>query len=185
MNEHSAGGSNPDDWGKFVSQANDAFLGALEAQMKAQAALVQSWNETMVEQIDDPTMQEETLDSFAEAWDIWVSLSEKQYQNALEGMEEGEFSSEEFRDEWLSAANNAFKEVMGTNAYAAATGNTVEAVLTAQREADAAAQDTLSVLGFATRDDITEVGERLVELERRQHAIENKLDQLLDWAEEQ
>jgi hypothetical protein len=34
-------------------------------------------------------------------------------------------------------------------------------------------------MGFATTRDVEEVGERLVELERRQHAVEKKLDELL------
>jgi hypothetical protein len=39
-------------------------------------------------------------------------------------------------------------------------------------------------MGFSTREDVEEVGERLVELERRQHEVEQKLDQILDHLEE-
>ncbi len=86
----------------------------------------------------------------------------------------------EFRDIWLSAANNAFKEVLSTTAFAAATGETTDVALDLRQEFDDAAMETLEMYGFATRDDVLEVGERLVELERRQHAIETKLDQVLD-----
>ena len=41
-------------------------------------------------------------------------------------------------------------------------------------------QDTLESLGFATRDDVDEVAERLIELERRQHEVSKKLDRLLE-----
>jgi BMFP domain-containing protein YqiC len=45
-------------------------------------------------------------------------------------------------------------------------------------------QDTVAQMGMATRDDVEEVGERLVELERRQHDVEEKLDRVLDAVEE-
>ena len=45
-------------------------------------------------------------------------------------------------------------------------------------------QDTLAQMGMATRGDVEEVGERLVELERRQHNLEEKIDRLLDAVEE-
>jgi polyhydroxyalkanoate synthesis regulator phasin len=53
-----------------------------------------------------------------------------------------------------------------------------------QQEVDDVTQDTISQMGMPTRDDVTEIGERIVELERRQHAVENKLDQILDAVEE-
>jgi hypothetical protein len=53
-----------------------------------------------------------------------------------------------------------------------------------QQEADDMSQDTLEQLGFPTRDDVDEVAERLIELERRQHAVEQKLDRVLEQLEE-
>ena len=90
----------------------------------------------------------------------------------------------DLRDIWLSAANESFEEVMGTTAFAAATGQAVDEVLDAQSQVQAASQETLRELGLATRDDVQEVGERLVELERRQHAVEEKLDRVLEHLEE-
>jgi hypothetical protein len=86
----------------------------------------------------------------------------------------------EMRDIWLQSANEAFKEVMGTSAFAAANGQLVEAMMDMQEEADEVTQDTIQQLGLPTRDDVMEVGERLVELERRQHAVEQKLDEILE-----
>jgi hypothetical protein len=86
---------------------------------------------------------------------------------------------EDFRDIWLNAANESFKEVMGTSAFAAATGETVGDALELQQAIDAATEETLAALGFATGGDVEEVGARLVELERRQHAVEEKLDRVL------
>ena len=87
---------------------------------------------------------------------------------------------EEFRDIWFNAANTAFKESMSTTAFAAATGQNVEDVLDLQQQMNEATEQTLHGMGFATTGDVREVGERLVEIERRQHAIEEKLDQLLE-----
>lgn len=41
-------------------------------------------------------------------------------------------------------------------------------------------EDTIAQLGCPTRDDVDEVAERLVELERRQHGIEKKLDRIVE-----
>jgi len=91
---------------------------------------------------------------------------------------------EEFRDIWLNTANEAFKEVMSTTAFAKMTGETVGDVLELQEQADEAAQETLNSLGFATEGDVVEIGDRLVELERRQHAVEQKLDRVLEHVED-
>jgi hypothetical protein len=53
-------------------------------------------------------------------------------------------------------------------------------MMEAQQDASEATQDAISQAGFPTRDDVEEVGERLVELERRQHAVEGKLDRILE-----
>jgi hypothetical protein len=73
---------------------------------------------------------------------------------------------------------------MGTSAFAAATGETLGAALDAKTQVDEATTDLLHAYGLAAADDIEEVGERLVELERRQHAVERKLDRVLDAIEE-
>jgi len=69
---------------------------------------------------------------------------------------------------------------MSTSAFAAANGQLVEAMMEMQQEVDEVTQDTISRMGMPTRDDIDEVGERLIELERRQHDVEQKLDRILD-----
>jgi len=73
---------------------------------------------------------------------------------------------------------------MGTSAFAAATGQTIGDMLEASEQLDHASQETLRSMGFATEGDIEEIGERLVELERRQHAVEQKIDRLIELQEE-
>jgi aminoglycoside phosphotransferase family enzyme len=73
---------------------------------------------------------------------------------------------------------------MSTSAFASANGQLVETMMEMQQEVDDVTQDTISQMGMPTRDDIEEVGERLIELERRQHAVEEKLDRVLDALEE-
>jgi hypothetical protein len=62
------------------------------------------------------------------------------------------------------------------------TGQNLESVLDFQQQMNDTAEETLHGMGFATTGDIREIGERLVEVERRQQAIESKLDQLIDQA---
>ena len=49
---------------------------------------------------------------------------------------------------------------------------------------DEMADETLHNLGFATKNDVQEIGERLIELERRQHAVETKLDTIIEHVED-
>jgi len=105
-------------------------------------------------------------------------------ERANDQLEGEDVDIEEFRDIWLNTANEAFKEVMSTTAFAKMTGETVGDVLELQEQADEAAQETLNSLGFATEGDVVEIGDRLVELERRQHAVEQKLDRVLEHVED-
>jgi aminoglycoside phosphotransferase family enzyme len=73
---------------------------------------------------------------------------------------------------------------MSTSAFAAANGQLVERMMDMRQEADDVSQETIAQLGFPTRDDMDEVAERLVEVERRQHDVEEKLDRILDHLEE-
>jgi hypothetical protein len=99
-------------------------------------------------------------------------------------MEGEDVAPEEIRDTWLSAANDSFSEIMGTAAFANVTGQTIGEGLDMRQQLDELSQETLHDLGMATKGDVQEVGERLVELERRQHAVETKLDQVLEHLEE-
>ena len=52
-----------------------------------------------------------------------------------------------------------------------------------QQDAQEMNQDAIAQMGFPTRENVDEVAERLVELERRQHAVEEKLDRILEQLE--
>ncbi|AFK21053.1 poly(R)-hydroxyalkanoic acid synthase subunit (plasmid) [Haloferax mediterranei ATCC 33500] len=170
-----------DEWTMYAAEMNETMLAALERNVEAQTQFVESWLDALEE---TPEMSTETisegLNGYARAYEVWMNAAEQQFERASDAFEGEDVSANEFRDIWLNSANEAFKEVMGTSAFAAATGQTVEDALEMQREVDEAAQSTLRTLGFATEGDIDEVAERLVELERRQHAVETKLDRLLD-----
>ncbi|ELZ94471.1 poly(3-hydroxyalkanoate) synthase subunit PhaE [Haloferax mucosum ATCC BAA-1512] len=169
-----------DEWTKYATEMNESMFAALERNVEAQSQFVESW----LDALEDTEMSSETmsegLNGYARAYKVWMEAAEQQFERASDAFEGEDVSTEEFRDIWLKSSNEAFKEVMSTSAFAAATGQTVEDVMEMQQEVDAAAQSTLRTLGFATEGDIGEVAERLVELERRQHAVETKLDRLLD-----
>jgi hypothetical protein len=171
------------DWNQFVEQMNEQFVEAVETNMEAQAEFVESWTETVEESVEDV----DTVDGvqgYARAYEAWMDAADQMVQRANDAVEGEEVEFEEFRDVWLNTANEAFSEVMSTSAFAAVTGQTVADAMETKRRADEAAEATLHDLGLPTESDIQEVGDRLVELERRQHAVEQKLDRVLEHVEE-
>jgi hypothetical protein len=133
-------------------------------------------------------MSEEHLDDGMQgslrAYEAWMEAAETSFERMGDAIEGEDVDPEEFRDVWLRAANEGFKETMSTTAFAAATGQGVEEVLDVRQQIDDASEETLHALGFATVGDVREVGERLVETERRLHAVEEKLDRVLDEVSE-
>jgi hypothetical protein len=166
----------------FFEQLSETYSEALKRNLDAQAAFADQWMESMEE-----AMSEERLDDASEgavrAYEAWMDAAESSFERVGDALEGEDVDPEEFRDIWFNAANKAFKESMSTTAFAAATGQNVEDVLDFQAQLNDAAEDTLHGMGFATTGDVREVGERLVELERRQKAIEDKLDRILEQDE--
>lgn len=172
-------GSVQEQWTDYMHQMNEQFVDAMEANARAQTEFVESWSDT-VEELTDGGDLADGIEGYAQAYSVWMDAAEE----VLEEVTSGEISPEEFQDLWLDAANEAFKEVMSTDAFAALTGRRVEDALELRQATDEATQKTLHELGFATEGDVRETGERLVELERRQQAVERKLDRILDHLEE-
>jgi hypothetical protein len=166
-------------WNEFVQRMNEEFLDAMEQNMEAQAEFVETWSDTVSEAAGDEEFSS-GVEGYARAYDVWMDAAQQMVERANDAFEGEDVEVEEFRDVWLNSANQAFKEVMSTPAFAAVTGETVGDALEARQQADEAAENTLHTLGFATENDVQEVGERLVELERRQQAVENKLDRILE-----
>ncbi|MCU4752901.1 poly(R)-hydroxyalkanoic acid synthase subunit [Halobacteria archaeon AArc-curdl1] len=171
-------------WNAFVEQWNEQFMDALETNMEAQAQFVESWSEAVEGTIEEDDLSE-GVQGYSRAYEAWMDASDQMVERMNDVVEGEDVDLEEFRDIWLNTSNEAFKEVMTTTAFARLTGETVGDVLEAQQQADEAAETTLRTLGFATESDVVEVGDRLVELERRQHAVEQKLDRVLEHLEEQ
>ncbi|ELY35484.1 hypothetical protein C497_13076 [Halalkalicoccus jeotgali B3] len=171
-------------WNEFMQSMNDQFARSLEQNVEAQASFVESWVEA-VEETTDPEQFEEGAEGYANAYATWMDASQRAYERSMDLVSGEEVATEEFRDIWLNAANEAFKDVTDTTAFAAATGQTVEEALDYRQEIDEMADETLHNLGFATKSDVQEVGERLIELERRQHAVENKLDTVIEHLEDE
>ena len=176
--------SRPDirNWNAVAEQWNEQFLEALEDNMEAQAQFVESWSEAIEETTEDVDVSE-GVQGYVRAYEAWMNASEQMFERMNDVLEGEDVDPDEFRDIWLNTANEAFKEVMETTAFARTTGETVGDVLEAQQWADESAEATLRTLGFATESDVLEVGDRLVELERRQHAVEEKLDRVLEILE--
>ena len=173
-----------DEWSEMVEQMNEAVAESVEQNVKAQAAFAESWAEAVDDSIPDEEELSEGFQGYNAAYEEWMSAAERMFQRSTDAAAGEDVDPTELRDIWLQSANEAFKQVMGTSAFAAANGQLVETMMEMRQEADEVGQDTLAQLGFPTRDDVDEVAERLVELERRQHSTEEKLDRVLDALED-
>ncbi len=165
-------------WNEYLNELNETASEVFAQNMEIQSQFIDSW----LAALDEATMDEQVADGITgsvRAYEVWMEAAEAQFELVEQAMVGEDVEPEAFRDIWLNAANDAFKEVMGTSAFAAATGQTVGETLSASQQLDEMSQETLHSLGFGTRSDIQEVGERLLELERRQHAVERKLDRVL------
>jgi len=171
-------------WTEMVEEMNDAVADSLEQNMKSQAAFVESWAEAVEDSVPEEDAMAEGIQGYNRAYEVWMDAAEQMFERTTDAAQGEDVEPAEYRDIWLRSANEAFKEVMSTSAFAAANGQLVESMMEMRREADDVSQETLSQMGFSTRDDIDEVGERLVELERRQQDVEEKLDQIIDHLEE-
>jgi hypothetical protein len=169
-----------EDWNEMVEEMNDAVADSVEQNMKAQAAFMESWADAVEGSMPEEDAVAEGFEGYNRAYEVWMDASEKMFERTTASAQGEDVDPSEVRDIWLQSANEAFKEVMGTSAFAAANGQLVETMMDMQEEADEVTQDTIQQLGLPTRDDVMEVGERLVELERRQHAVEQKLDEILE-----
>jgi hypothetical protein len=168
------------DWNEMIEGMNDAVAESIEQNMAAQAKFMQSWAESFGESVPEEEVMADGIEGYGRAYEVWMDAAERMVERAGAVAEGEDVDPSEFRDIWLQSANEAFKEVLSTEAFAAANGQLVEVVMEAQQDASEATQDAISQAGFPTRDDVEEVGERLVELERRQHAVEEKLDRILE-----
>jgi len=173
-----------DEWSEMVEQMNDAVADSMEQNMKAQAAFAESWADAVEDSIPEEETMSDGLQGYNRAYEVWMDAAEQLLERTTDATQGEDVDPAEFRDIWLQSANEAFKEVMSTSAFAAANGQLVERMMEMRREADDVSQETIAQLGLPTRDDIDEVGERMVELERRQHAVEEKLDRVLEHLEE-
>jgi len=172
------------DWSELVEQMNDAVAESIEQNMEAQTAFVESWTDAVDDSIPEEDVVSEGIEGYAAAYEVWMDAAEEMFDRTTAAAEGEDVEPTEFRDIWLQSANEAFKEVMSTSAFASANGQLVEAMMEMQQDVDEVTQDTVARMGMATRSDVEEVGERLVELERRQHELEGKIDRILDAVEE-
>jgi len=166
-----------------MEDMNEQFVETLEENVEAQAEFVEAWSETLESSTDDERLSE-GVEGYAKAYQVWMDAAQEMVERTADAAEGEEVDADEFRDVWLNSANQAFKEVMSTSAFAAATGETVQDALEVRQMADENAEATLRQLRMPTQGDVEEIGERLVELERRQHEVEQKLDRILEAVEE-
>jgi len=172
----------PTAWFERVAALNDLYADSVSQTMDAQGRVVDAW----LDSIEESTSQERTqegVESVFDVYAIWMQAARDSLEEVNDAMEGEDVPIERLRDIWLTAANRAFKEVMWTSAFAEAIGESTGDVLEMRQRLDDVTETTLHEIGLPTEGDIREVGERLVELERRQHDVEARLGELLDAVE--
>jgi hypothetical protein len=169
----------PAEWNELVENMNNAVAQSMEQNMEASAAFMESWADAMEDSVPDEEALSSGVEGYSDAYEVWMNAAEEMSGRTTAAAEGEDVDMTEFRDIWLQSANEAFKEVMGTSAFAAANGQLVNSMMEMREEVDAMGEDTLEQLGMPTQSDIDEVGERIIELERRQHSVEKKLDRII------
>ncbi|MFW5905694.1 MAG: poly(R)-hydroxyalkanoic acid synthase subunit PhaE [archaeon] len=178
---------NPDvqqEWNEMVEDMNDAVADSLQQNMQAQAAFVETWTDAFTDSVLGEEELIDGIEGYNQAYEVWADAAERMFERSSDAAQGEDVDPSEFRDIWLQSANEAFKEIMGTSAFAAANGQMIEAMMDMRQQADEVSQETIAEMGFPTRGDVEEVGERLLELERRQQDVEEKLDRVLEALEE-
>ena len=172
------------EWGDLFGQMNEAVAESFEKNLEAQSAMMESWMGSFEGSMPDDEVMGDGMEGMAGAYEVWMNAAEEMFERTTDAAQGEDVAPQEFRDIWLRSANEAFSEVLSTTAFAHANGQLVEQVMEMQEEMTEMTEDQLATMGIATNDDVQEVGERLIELERRQHTVEKKLDQILDALEE-
>ncbi|WP_266081428.1 poly(R)-hydroxyalkanoic acid synthase subunit PhaE [Haladaptatus caseinilyticus] len=167
---------------KYMNEMNDAFIESLERNVEAQTAFVDSWMSAF-DTTETDEKASDGMNGYIGAYEAWMDAAQKQFERINDALDGEDVPIEEFRDIWLKAANDAFKEVTTTSEFASMTADSVENSMAYKQTMDEATEQTLGAFGLPTETDIQEIGERLVEVERRQHDIERKLDRVLDVVE--
>lgn len=172
-------------WAEFFQAVNESLLTDAEWGIEQQAALIAEWFDTVDDSwITATDVTTDGMDGHQRAYEVWMNAAEQQLERARDAVDGESVPPEDFRDIWLTTANRTFKELMSTTAFAAATGESIEESIEQQRQADETAEETLHTFGFSTKSDIEAIGARIVELERRQHEVEQKLDRVIAALEE-
>ena len=171
------------EWNKLAENMNEAVAQSMEQNMEASAAFMDSWAEAMADSVPDEGDLTDGVEGYNDAYEVWMDAAEEMFERTSAAAEGEDVAITEYRDIWLQSANQAFKEVMGTSAFAAANGQLVNAMMEMRDQADEIGEETLAEFGMPTQSDIEEVGERIIELERRQHRVEKKLDRILEALE--
>jgi hypothetical protein len=181
--------SDPEDvqeqWSRMMQQMNDAMAQSMEQNMQAQSAFMESWADAMEDSVPSEADMAEGFEGYSRAYEVWMDAAEQMFERTNDAAEGEDVSMTELRDIWLQSANEAFKEVMSTSAFASANGQLVQSMMEMREQADEISEDTVSQMGLPTQSELEEVGERLIELERRQHSVESKLDEIIDHLEEE
>lgn len=159
----------------------DTMFETFEKGMKMQQNMAENWTEAMNESFrsTDPEQFSDLPDGIRESWETWMNFFENSMEMAQED-EEDQPDPQKFISMWLRTANQASKDILSTKAFSALTGLYLNKILSMKQKSDKVNERMIHNMGLPTVSDLEEVGERLLELERRQQKVEEKLDRILE-----
>ena len=161
---------------------NEELLRGTEQFIEAQQSFLETWQDAIQRSTDDELVTS-GVQGMTDAYEIWLDASMQWMEQFTAAAQGEEFDPRDVRDVWLRAANDSSQALMNTDAFAKLTGERVTDSLELQQQRDEAMQAMMEGMGVASNQSVEEVGERLVELERRQHQIEQKLDRVIEELE--
>jgi len=170
------------DWLEWATAMNERFADSVDASMTAQQQFAEAW----MDSIERTTGQQELDDGLASlfaAYAVWMDAAHETQEHVNDALEGEDVPVEHIRDTWMNAANQAFKSLLSTTAFSMMTGRSVDDLLELRQQTEELQASALHDLGLPTRGDIEEVGERLVELERRNHELAKTLEAVADAVE--
>ncbi len=102
----------------------------------------------------------------------WMRIMQEASERTREAMSDGRgITPDLYTDLWTRGASEFAKEVLEDPAFARMAGQTAEGAATARHRMREEGANRARDMGLAAHDDVVEIGERLIELERRIHDL--------------
>ncbi|MFB6165662.1 MAG: hypothetical protein ABEJ31_10935 [Haloarculaceae archaeon] len=162
------------DW--YVEAARKTIEQTLEAQQRA----IDGWADAVEGHTEAESVVAGPARQVAWAADIWLETLENGLTHLDDAFSAEGVDLEQLQTIWLHAADDAITDVGETEAFADSIAAAAEGELGGIAWWRDVSESMFEAAGLPTDRDVAEVGERLLALEYRQKAVEDKLEAVID-----